>query len=73
MNTTHTFRVGNYTLTCSAQPTDQGRFEPFLVISKQVWPMRPRTISVRRGAHLSAELAIESAHAQGIVWVTNFG
>ena len=73
MIATRRFRVQNYTLTCSAQATDNGRFEPALVISRGVWPSRPRTIAVRRGAHLSPELAIESAHAQGVEWVTNFG
>ena len=73
MNATQTFRVQKYTLTCSAQATDNGRFEPALVISRDIWPSRPRTIAVRRGAHLSAELAIEAAHAQGVEWVTNFG
>jgi len=73
MIATQTFRVQKYTLTCSAQATDNGRFEPALVISRDIWPSRPRTIAVRRGAHLSAELAIESAHAQGVEWVTNFG
>ena len=73
MIATQTFRVQKYTLTCSAQATDNGRFEPALVISRDIWPSRPRTIAVRRGAHLSAELAIEAAHAQGVEWVTNFG
>jgi len=73
MIASQTFRVQKYTLTCSALATDNGRFEPELVISKDVWPSRPRTIAVRRGAHLSAELAIESAHAQGLEWVANFG
>jgi hypothetical protein len=70
---TQTFRLRDYELACSAQPSDNGRFEPALVISKQVWPSRPRTIAVRRGAHPTAEVAIQSAHAQGIEWVNNFG
>jgi len=73
MIATQTFRVKEYTLTCSAKACDNGRFEPALVISKDVWPSRPRTIAVRRGGHLSAEVAIESARAQGVEWVTNFG
>jgi hypothetical protein len=43
------------------------------VISKDAWPSRPRTIDVRRGGHLSAELAIEAARAQGVEWVANYG
>ena len=70
---TQTFRLSDYELTCSAQASDNGRFEPALVISKQTWPSRPRTIAVRRGAYPTAEVAIESAHAQGVEWVANFG
>jgi hypothetical protein len=73
MIATQTFRLKDYELTCSAQVTDNGRFEPVLVVSRQVWPSRPRTIAVRRGAHTSAEVAIESARAQGVEWVANFG
>ena len=68
-----TFRIKDYELTCSARATDNGRFEPALVVSKHIWPSRPRTIAVRRGAHPTAEVAIESARAQGVEWVTNFG
>jgi len=60
-------------LTCSAKASDKGCFEPELVISRQVWPSRPRTIHVRRGAHPTAEVAIESAHAQGVEWINNCG
>ena len=70
---TQTFRLRDYDLTCSAQASDNGRFEPALVISKHIWPSRPRTIAVRRGAFPTAEVAIESAHAQGVEWVTDFG
>lgn len=70
---TQTFRLNDYELTCSAHATDNGRFEPVLVISKSAWPSRPRTIAVQRGAHPSAELAIAAAHAQGIEWVRNYG
>ena len=73
MNTTQVFRLWNYELTCSAYPIENGRFEPTLVISKLVWPSRPRTIAVRRGGHPTAEFAIQSAHAQGVEWITNFG
>ncbi len=70
---TQTFRLKDYELTCSAQASDNGEFEPALVITRNTWPSRPRTIAVRRGAHPTAEVAIESARAQGIQWVTDFG
>jgi hypothetical protein len=70
---TQTFRLKDYEMTCSALATDKGLFEPMLTVSRQIWPSRPRTIAVRRGAHPSAEVAIESARAQGVEWVTNFG
>lgn len=73
MIATQVFRLKEYELTCSAELGDSGKFEPTLVITSQVWPSRPRTIAMRRGAHPSAAIAIESAHAQGIEWVTNFG
>ena len=73
MMDTQTYRLGEYELTCSARASDDGRFEPALIISKHTWPSRPRTIAVRRGAHLTAEVAIESARAQGVEWIANFG
>jgi hypothetical protein len=51
----------------------KGGFEPALVICRQAWPKRPRTIAVERGPYASADSAIESAHAQGIEWVANYG
>ena len=70
---TQTFHVKDYELACSAVQGASGKFEPSLVISRQIWPRRPRTIAMRRGAHASADSAIEAAHAQGIEWVTNYG
>ncbi|CAD5367015.1 conserved hypothetical protein [Rubrivivax sp. A210] len=70
---TQTFRLKDYELICSAVARDNGCFEPVLVIAKQAWPSRPRMIAVRCGAHPSAAVAIESAHAQGLEWVANFG
>jgi hypothetical protein len=70
---TQIFRLKEYELTCGARAIDNGCFEPTLVVAKHIWPSRPRTISVHRGAHRTADFAIESAHAQGIEWVTNFG
>lgn len=73
MTGTQTFHVKDYELTCSAVPSANGGFEPALVICRQAWPKRPRTIAVQRGAHTTAESAIEAAHAQGIEWVANYG
>ena len=68
-----TYRLKSYDLVCSARPTDGGRFEPALTVLKHVWPSRPRTIAVRRGAYLTPETAIEAARVQGIAWVGDFG
>ena len=43
------FRHQDYELQCSANAVDSGRFAPTLVVSKQVWPTRPRVIAVPRG------------------------
>jgi hypothetical protein len=73
MGTVQTFRHTNYALQCSAKALDNGWFAPVLVVTKQVWPSRPRTIAVSCGDCLSEENAIEAAHAQGIEWIQNYG
>jgi hypothetical protein len=73
MSETQIFRHQNYELACSAQVNDRGKFEPALVISKHTWPSRPRIIAVQRGSYPTADVAIESARAQGIEWVMNYG
>jgi len=73
MAATQTFRHLDYELVCSAKAIDSGRFAPVLIVSKQVWPTRPREIAVQRGEHVSEQTAIDAAHAQGIEWVTNYG
>lgn len=73
MAATQTFRVADYELVCSAQARDNGLFEPALVISKMVWPSRPRTIALRRDPLPTEEVAIQSAYAQGVEWIQNFG
>lgn len=73
MDATRTFQHQNYELVCSAKPVDMGRFAPILIVSKQGWPTRPREIAVQRGAHTSAETAIDAARAQGIEWIANYG
>ena len=70
---TQAIRLQNYELVCGASPDDSGRFNPTLVISKNVWPSRPRTIALQREAFSSPESAIQAAHAQGLAWVANWG
>ena len=62
-----------YDLVCHAKAVDGGRFVPTLVLSKQVWPTRPRRIDVPRGDHKTPQTAIEAAHAKGVEWVGNYG
>jgi hypothetical protein len=73
MGATKTFRHQDYELVCSARALDTDKFEPLLVICKQVWPTRPREIAVKRGDHLSAESAIDAAYQQGLEWIQNYG
>ena len=73
MDETRTFLHQNYELQCTAKAVDSGRFAPQLVVSKQVWPTRPREIAVERGNYLSAETAIDAARAQGIDWIRDYG
>ena len=73
MLTTRTFRHDNYEMQCSARAMDRGTFVPELVVCKTTWPTRPRVIAVRREVCLTAEVAIEVAHAQGIAWIADYG
>ena len=70
---TQVFRVRDYEMVCGARASDNGRFEPTLVVSKCLWPSRPRTIAVQRGDFLTEHAAIESAHTQGLEWIANYG
>jgi hypothetical protein len=67
------FRRDNYELHCSASAVDDGRFVPVVVVTKQVWPTRPRNIAVRSGNFASEEAAIEAGRAQGIEWIVSYG
>ena len=67
------FRHKQYELLCLAKAVDGGKFAPALVVTKQVWPTRPREIAVSRIAFANAQDAIDSAHAQGLEWVQNYG
>ncbi len=73
MDATKTFHHQNYELQCSARLGDSGQFVPSLVVSKQVWPTRPRVIAMRRGDYTTEALAIEAARAQGVEWILNYG
>jgi hypothetical protein len=73
MTTTATFHSGLYELACSAVASDNGKFHPALVITKNTWPTRPRTIAVRRDLYPTPDGAIEAAREQGLEWVRNYG
>ena len=73
MVATKIFQHQDYELHCGASAIDNGRFVPTLVVSKQVWPTRPRTIAMQRGDFLTEETAIDAAYAQGVEWIRNYG
>ena len=73
MGASRIFRHENYELLCSASAVDSGKFVPAVVVSKQVWPTRPRNIAMRRGDYLTEETAIEAARTEGIEWIVNYG
>jgi hypothetical protein len=73
MELTRIFKHQNYELLCGARAVDSGKFAPSLVVSKQVWPTRPREIAVQRGDYSTLETAIDAAYAQGIEWISNYG
>jgi hypothetical protein len=70
---TKTCQHGDYELKCSTKALDSGEYVPLLVITKQVWPTRPRDIAVRRGDYTTPEAALEAAYAQGLEWIANYG
>jgi hypothetical protein len=73
MSTNKNFRFKNCELVCGAKPIDNGKFAPTLVVSSNTWPSQPRTIAVEREDCATEAVAIESAYAQGLEWVVNFG
>jgi hypothetical protein len=73
MNGTETIRYKAYDLICGARAADQGTFAPTLVVARRAWPSRPRVIAMIRGTFATEAIAIASAHAQGVQWVTDFG
>lgn len=73
MGATRVFRHENYELHCSANAVDGGKFVPNVVVTKQVWPTRPRNIAVGTGNYPTEEAAIEAARLQGIEWIVSYG
>jgi hypothetical protein len=67
------FQHKGYDLCCGARALDSGRFMPTLVVSKHLWPSRPRTIAVDSEGCGNVADAVASAHAQGLVWVRDYG
>jgi hypothetical protein len=62
-----------YEVRCGARLLDTGKFEPTLVITRQIWPTRARVIAVPRGEHADAEAAIGAAQDAGRAWMANYG
>jgi hypothetical protein len=50
-----------------------GRFVPELVITKDVWPTRPRSIAIEKAEFEIEEEAIAAARSRGLEWITNYG
>lgn len=73
MSSPQSFKHQDYELHCSAKALDSGKFAPVLVVAKQAWPSRPRTIAVHDNDYATEDGAIASAHAQGMEWVKNYG
>jgi hypothetical protein len=73
MDVTRIVRHQAYELICSAKAVDGGKFMPSLVLSKQVWPTRPRVIAMRPGDYPTEEIAIDAAYTQGVEWIQNYG
>jgi hypothetical protein len=73
MDATAIVSFRDYDLQCGARAADGGMFAPTLVVSRRTWPSRPRVIAMSRGSFATKSDAIESARAQGVQWVTDFG
>ena len=73
MDDVKVFRHENYELQCSAVPVDGGRFVPSAVLTKQIWPTRPRSIAMRGGHYADQASAIEAARLQGMEWIAAYG
>ena len=73
MNATEIVSFRDYDLRCGVKAAGPGRFTPTLVVARRTWPSRPRVIAMSRGSFATEADAIESARAQGVQWVTDFG
>ena len=73
MDTKTIFQHQGYELRCGARVLDSGSFMPTLVVCRQQWPSRPRTIAVVSEGCLTSDEAIASAHVQGLAWVQDYG
>lgn len=73
MNATEIVSFRDYDLRCGARAAEPGMFAPTLVVSRRAWPSRPRVIAMSRGSFATTADAINSASAQGVQWVTDFG
>jgi hypothetical protein len=73
MNATETVSFRDYDLLCGAKAAEPGMFASTLVVSRRTWPSRPRVIAMARGSFATEADAINSARAQGVQWVTDFG
>jgi hypothetical protein len=67
------FHHQGYQMACSARTLGSGRFVAELVITKDVWPTRPRRIAIDGPDHESAAEAIEHARLCGLKWIADYG
>ena len=73
MDATRIFRHGDYDLRCCAKAVEYGKFVPEVIVSRPVWPTRPRLIAIERGNYLTEDTAIDAAYAQGVRWISSRG
>jgi hypothetical protein len=73
MQSESVFRHGNYQLACSARKLGNGRYAPGLVVTKEVWPTRARTIALEAGDFEVEAAAIEEARVRGLEWIAHYG
>ena len=73
MSLVNSFKLEDYTLYCSASLADNGGYMPKLMLTSNTWPSRPRNIAVKGRDFLTEADAMESARAQGLAWIADFG
>jgi hypothetical protein len=52
---------------------DANDLVPSAVLTKQIWPTRPRSIAMRGGHYADQASAIEAARLQGMEWIAAYG